>query len=356
MPAEIDAAKIESLNEPNVNEPNVNESREPLPLELAASSDHRASWWDWAQFVRLPNTFTVLADTTAGFLLAAGGLQPWQRYLPMMIAVVALYWSGMALNDLLDVEQDRKERPHRPIASGRISKKQATITVWGLLGIGILAAALSGWIPAPALQPSALPLVVGIGIAIAVFLYDGPFKRTPLGPVFMGLCRVGSLLLGAAPVVGLGEHTWFFPLPIWGAAVGMGIFIAGITWAGRHEAAGEGDTSWGPLGGFVTVIVGLVVLGLVPRLGEVGRAWRLDEQIGYPSLIGLLGLTVLYRGVLAVRWPQPMYLQAFVRQGILLIIPLAASLAALAAGPLYGFVVICLMFPAMSLAAWFRVT
>ena len=37
------------------------------------------------------------------------------------MASTLLYWSGMVWNDYFDLEQDRKERPGRPLASGRIT-------------------------------------------------------------------------------------------------------------------------------------------------------------------------------------------------------------------------------------------
>ena len=74
----------------------------------------------WAQLVRLPNVFTVLADVGAAFLLVAHGPQPAGRFVVVLLAGVALYWGGMILNDVFDVQQDIEERPSRPIPAGHI--------------------------------------------------------------------------------------------------------------------------------------------------------------------------------------------------------------------------------------------
>ncbi len=326
--------------------------------ERASVSNGKAAWWSWASLIRLPNTFTVIADSTAGFLLAAGTLEPIGRYLPTVLSVVLLYWSGMVLNDLWDVQRDRIERPGRPLAAGRISLGAARTCGWGLMAIGIVFAGISGQIPASGLANSWLPLIVAASIGLCVWLYDGPLKRTPLAPIVMGGCRVGSLLLGAAPVASarLADHELWFPLPVWFAAIGMGIFICGITTAGRREADVGGDRTYGPLLGFSLVLIGLAIIAGVSRAASPLIPWFFDGQVRYPLLIALLGATVAYRGFIAVRYPQPRYLQAFVKQGILLIIPLSAALAALAAGSTYGLAVFALVLPAMSLAKWFRVT
>ena len=62
----------------------------------------------WAQLVRIPNTLTACADVLAGFTLVAG--QWWTVTgitLPLVIVSIAsicLYWAGMVLNDVNDIE------------------------------------------------------------------------------------------------------------------------------------------------------------------------------------------------------------------------------------------------------------
>ncbi|MCG8649108.1 MAG: hypothetical protein MI861_04710, partial [Pirellulales bacterium] len=64
----------------------------------------------WAQLVRLPNVFTVVADVSAAFLLVAQRPEPVARLICVLLAGVSLYWAGMILNDVFDINRDRQER------------------------------------------------------------------------------------------------------------------------------------------------------------------------------------------------------------------------------------------------------
>lgn len=308
----------------------------------------------WAEMVRLPAVFTILADTSAGFLLASHSLEPIGRYAFMIVGAVCLYWAGMVLNDVADYSIDRAERPSRPLPSGRISLSQARWTGWGLLVVGVVSAAISGFVPAEDLNPTRVPAAIAVVLAAVIVAYDGPLKRTPIGPALMGGCRFLSLLLGAAPVaLPNDEGLLGFAPHIVGAAVGMGVYVAGITWVGRNEATG-GDL--GPLFvGLGVAIGGLAIVAYSPRF-DPDAEYLLDPDIGFPLLIGLIGITVIQRVAAAMRDPQPPKIQAAVRHGILTLIPLSAALALLAAGAIYGLVIFLLVFPALSLAAFMRVT
>ncbi len=63
----------------------------------------RSNLTSWAQLVRLPNVFTVIADVSAAFLLVAHGPVPISRFALIVLAGIALYWAGMILNDVFDV-------------------------------------------------------------------------------------------------------------------------------------------------------------------------------------------------------------------------------------------------------------
>src|SRR5947208_9514410 len=86
------------------------------------------SWRAYAQLVRLPNLFTAFADIGLGWLgtLALGaGTAGWPGFVLLLAASGCLYSAGMVWNDFFDVEQDRRERPFRPLPSGRISRRHA---------------------------------------------------------------------------------------------------------------------------------------------------------------------------------------------------------------------------------------
>ena len=93
----------------------------------------------------------------AGWLLVGGALTQPSGWLPLCGASMAIYAAGIALNDVFDYEIDRVERPNRPLPSGRVSRRFASVLGWGLLILGILLAGASG---------SLASLAVGAALAV----------------------------------------------------------------------------------------------------------------------------------------------------------------------------------------------
>src|SRR5215210_5721665 len=107
------------------------------------------SWLAYAQLVRLPNVFTAIADillAAAATTLFREGGQPVQlldylgTFALLMLASACLYSGGMVWNDYFDLEQDLRERPFRPIASGRVSLQAAVVLGSALVLLGLAAA------------------------------------------------------------------------------------------------------------------------------------------------------------------------------------------------------------------------
>ena len=152
----------------------------------------------WLQLIRVPNAPTAAANILAGYLLAHRSWDNWHVLVCLIISSLALYCCGMILNDVFDADQDKTDQPNRPIPSGRIDLRTAAVLGWSLMALGILAAIAAGALASP-------PAVFRCGaiaalLALAIYLYDGPLKRTPLAPVLMGACRSLNVLLGASTV------------------------------------------------------------------------------------------------------------------------------------------------------------
>ena len=146
----------------------------------------------WLQLLRAPNLLTVPGDVLAGCLLAAG-----TKFTPDMdlgravLASVFFYASGLVLNDLADLEIDRKERPARPLPSGRVGLPAARA-----VAMLLMAAALGfcAWI-------GGRTMIVGAVLCAAILSYNLLAKHRALsGPLNMGLCRALNLVLGATLV------------------------------------------------------------------------------------------------------------------------------------------------------------
>ncbi|MGB7348071.1 MAG: UbiA family prenyltransferase [Pirellulaceae bacterium] len=308
----------------------------------------------WSQLVRLPNVFTVVADVGAAFLLVAHGPFPIGRFICVLMAGVLLYWAGMILNDVFDVDRDQEERPTRPIPAGDITLGHAKSAGWGLLIGGVLLAAVSGFLPSAQFDATWLPGLVALVLAVMVVLYDGPLKKTPLAPAAMGSCRVLSFLLGASPSIAFVVGESLFPKHVLFLAIGFGVYIMGITTMARREAVGGSSVNL--LTGFIVTLVGMGIIAFGPSLSGDQAAWRIDPRRDYPLLVGLISLPVALRALRIQTSPTPANIQNAIRTGILSIIPLASAVALLGAGRVWAIAVFALVAPAIVLAKRLRVT
>lgn len=140
---------------------------------------------------RVSNLPTVWSNGLAGMALA-GAAAGWRPALVLLPALSLMYVAGMFLNDWFDREFDARHRPDRPIPAGEASA--ATVAAWGG---GLLVAGLA---MLAALGPGVL--APGVGLALAVLLYDAWHKGNPVAPLVMGACRGCCYLVAAAAAGG----------------------------------------------------------------------------------------------------------------------------------------------------------
>jgi 4-hydroxybenzoate polyprenyltransferase len=180
------------------------------------------------QLMRPANIVTSVADVLAGiaisgFFLAPsfGSTQIWPVLL-LCLSTIGLYGGGVVFNDVFDAELDRIERPERPIPSGIVSIREATLLGIVLLLIGV----------ASAFVYSMLSGFIALCIAVAAVLYDKFGKHHAIaGPVNMGVCRGLNLLLGISIVKASILQWWYLAfVPV--------IYIASITMISRGEVHG----------------------------------------------------------------------------------------------------------------------
>lgn len=318
----------------------------------------------WAQLVRVPNTLTACADVLAGFSIAVG---PWfaiagiaVSLLLMCSASVCLYWAGMVLNDVHDIEADRIQRRKGPLVDGRIDVQTAAIAGWMLLLTGVLLAGVSSYLLPDRSNTStrnqSIWLVVGIGslLAMVIAAYDSRLKATLFGPLLMGMCRGLNLLLGISLgwcLVGPRDSDW---IVIAVAVFGHVGFVMGITLAARRESLLDQSSTRLAIAWMISVL-GIVAISVCP-LWAMDRPLPLDPRSLYPILIGLLMVPWLRRAVLSVRDPGVGTLIPAIKQAILSIIFLDAAIALQFAGSTPGMIVCGLAIPTLALARVFRMT
>ncbi|MEP2348532.1 MAG: UbiA-like protein EboC, partial [Algoriphagus sp.] len=188
----------------------------------------------YLQLTRPANVVTAIADIWAGFAIAGAWafiLSDWgsasNEFLVnlawLSLSTIGLYAGGVAFNDVFDSELDAVERPERPIPSGRASKSGAAWMSLILLAVGVLAAA----------QVNLISAGIALAVALLAVLYDYWGKhQTILGPINMGLCRTGNLLLGVSVIPETLATFWPLGLiPL--------IFVAAITMISRGEVHGK---------------------------------------------------------------------------------------------------------------------
>jgi 4-hydroxybenzoate polyprenyltransferase len=148
----------------------------------------------WLRLLRLPNWLTVPGEPLAGFFLAGAGAGT--DGAAAVAAVLLIYGAGMVLNDVADVEIDRRERPDRPLPAGRIGRAQA-----GALGAALL---ICGFLCAAAVNMPALGTAVLLGSLVLAYTFVRRLRGLA-GPVLLGACRALAVFLGI--VAGGGEIT-----------------------------------------------------------------------------------------------------------------------------------------------------
>lgn len=312
--------------------------------QVKATSLKSQTFWAYIQLMRPANIITAWADILAGyaasgFLLSEYGLHATQQITPtsllplvwLLVSTTGLYGGGIVFNDVFDTEIDAQERPERPIPSGRADRNGAIWLGSFLLLMGVIAAS----------QVTLLSFTLAASVALAALVYDAFGKHHPwLGPINMGCCRGGNLLLGvsAVPIV-VGER-WFLALiPI--------AYIAAITAISQGEVHG-GKKSTGAIAIllFVAVIGGVLFLGLLPN-------YRVLVALPFAAL---LAGRVLPSFVKAASEPKPDLIRAAVKIGVLSLIVLDATVAAGFAGWFYGLLVLLLLPISGWLAQLFAVT
>ena len=285
----------------------------PTPPKTPAahgSTRHEGALLSWLRLLRLPTVFTALSNILCGYFVTTRPKvteilqQPDLAFL--LLASAGLYLGGMVLNDVFDAALDATERPERPIPSGRITVRAATIAGALLMISGIISAAFAG----------VTSLTVALMIAVAVIAYNAGLKASAAGPLAMATCRFLNLLLGTSAGIPLSGLSTGSGIEV---ACGLGLYILGVTWFSRSET-GSGHRL-GMLTGIVLLLGGLGVDALaVYRNGATTAATN-----GGCMAILLLGLNLAMRATKAITHPHPVLVQKTVGLMLLSLICTALS-------------------------------
>ena len=295
------------------------------------------------RLMRPANIVTAVADILAGFAVSGAALQlmgdpynPW--WSPLMIsllwlclATIGLYGGGVVFNDVFDAELDRKERPERAIPQGDASVFSAAVLGSLLLLLGVFAA----W------KVSFLSGVIAVIVAASALLYDAWGKHQAVfGPVNMGLCRGGNLLLGVSVLPPVVAEVWYIGfIPV--------VYIAAITMISRGEVHGNNRKALqGGVFLYALILVTIIVLAVLTRTDwwQVIPFLLLFAYMIFPPLIK------------ALKGQEPKLIGKAVKAGVISLIILDASLASAFAGWEFGVLILVLLPLSLWMAKSFAVT
>lgn len=280
--------------------------------------------------MRPANIVTAVADILAG-VSVAGFLWQGGNWWWLILATIGLYGGGVVFNDVFDADLDRVERPERPIPSGQVTIQQAAA-----LGLALLLAGI-----ACAFRVSIVSGFLAAAVALSALVYDKYAKHHSwLGPLNMGACRGGNLLLGISfSLLALEQYWWLVLIPV--------VFISDITLTSQGEVTGRNRRAIQLALGLDWIVLGALVLLHVYT--------RFNVLHALPFLVLWAWMNTGSK-LKAIRQNEPALIMRAVKMGVLSLIPLNAALSAGFSGLLAGLLVLCLLPVSLGLARLFAVT
>lgn len=194
------------------------------------------NWPTALELGRVSNLPTVWTNVLTGMVLS-GGAHATPTLIVLLLASLTLsYTGGMFLNDAFDREIDARERPGRPIPSGRVSAAAVFAWGFGMLGGGLLLLLAAGYAVAGGTEWR--PAAAGLALAGAIVLYNACHKGNPLSPFIMGLCRM--LVYVTAGYAVARE----LPLELFLGAGALLCYLIGLTFAAKQENLNRIGNMW----------------------------------------------------------------------------------------------------------------
>jgi 4-hydroxybenzoate polyprenyltransferase len=215
---------------------------------------------------RVSNLPTVASNVLAAAALTGAPLAT----VPLAVTLLSgmlFYVGGMVLNDAFDADIDARERPERPIPSGRATRGGVYRLGFSLLGLGL------GLLGALVLSDRAVGgvrlFVAGTLTVVAVVLYDRFHKGVAWSPFVMGLCRAGLYQMGAFAVSASPPDT------VGVTAVLLLLYVVGLTHIARFETASSVGRLWPALFLFLPLELLLTTRPSLPLIavGTLFAAW-----------------------------------------------------------------------------------
>ena len=202
--------------------------------------------------IRLPNLFTLPSNILLGFVLVTTFTLTITSAVQILILIAIstlLYCVGLVLNDLFDYEIDKKERPNRPLASGKISRKIAIIIVTTFTAIALILSLLV----------SVTTFGISVLLLVIVFSYDKYLKNTNAGPFTIAAARVTNVILGSsANIIGVDNFTQNIPFMFVISIIF--VYVSLIGFLSRYEVQGFNENIKSYL---IPIIIAVIVSSIL---------------------------------------------------------------------------------------------
>ena len=146
-------------------------------------------------------------------------------FLLTLISAIGCNLYIVCLNQITDIELDKLNKPHLPLASGEISRSTARVIITVSAFVSVISAYLAGWLM------FALVLIVG-ALGTAYSVPPLKFKKHHLGAAF-SITLVRGVLVNILMFLHFQweiADTLEFPLYMWPLVVFMILFSIGIAW------------------------------------------------------------------------------------------------------------------------------
>ncbi len=288
----------------------------------------------YLQLTRPANIITAIADILAGvsiasFSLSIINISPLNITF-LCISTIGLYGGGIIFNDIFDLELDKIERPERVIPSGLVSKNNAIIFGVLLFALGIFSA----------MANSLISSIIALSIAICALIYNKFGKHHSFfGPINMGLCRGGNLILGMSIIENAITHWWWLGfLPI--------CYIAAITMISRGEVHG-GNKNTLYFAAFLYIFVSSCQLLI---------AFQFKNLLITTIFVALHIFWIFKPLITAIKNPIGPNIGKAVKAGVLSLIVMDAAWVSVSGNIIVAMAVLCLLPISIKLAKIFAVT
>lgn len=282
-----------------------------------------------ALLIRLPNSFTVISNVTAAYLIGSQGDIAVKSLSFLIIASLCFYHGGIVLNDCVDIKEDKLNQPNRPLASGAIKFGFALALVVYLLGFGVAITYTFG----------SDTFKLGVLLGASILAYNFAPREGLVGCLIMGACRGLNWLVVLSAVGALKEFAYY-------AAV-ISVYVMSLTFLSRDEEYAKRPwLAWLSVAGMG--VAGVIFLAKL----NPDTAWLMPKVLVFCAAMGV----VFYKLSIVIRHYTSEQLRGAVKFFVIGLIPLDAILLLVSGYPIASILVLLLLIPTKFLARRLYVT